>query len=196
MSTISHHTRHIHQVYENPLAEFVELPPQYQGLNYSNLLCGVIRGALEMVRFLPFWWYTRIEGSDDPATHFCFLRAAMLVSGSGGGGGLGRIASGLCVCIFIVGEPPPRSLYKTSVGDPLTLHPSTNPLIHSPIHSPTHPLIHPSIYPTQIRYRVECRFVKDTLKGDDVNEIRWVQADARSRGRFIVCSSFPLDGLA
>lgn len=37
------------QVYENPLAEFVELPPQYQGLNYSNLLCGVIRGALEMV---------------------------------------------------------------------------------------------------------------------------------------------------
>lgn len=37
------------KVYENPLAEFVELPPQYQGLNYSNLLCGVIRGALEMV---------------------------------------------------------------------------------------------------------------------------------------------------
>ncbi len=24
----------------------------------------------------------------------------------------------------------------------------------------------------QIKYRVECRFVKDTLKGDDVNEIR------------------------
>ncbi|CAN0438333.1 unnamed protein product, partial [Ectocarpus sp. 13 AM-2016] len=30
--------------------EFVELPPQYSGLLYSNLLCGVIRGALEMVQ--------------------------------------------------------------------------------------------------------------------------------------------------
>lgn len=38
---------------ENPLAEFVELP--YDGraqeeLWYSNMLCGVIRGALEMVQ--------------------------------------------------------------------------------------------------------------------------------------------------
>lgn len=34
---------------ENPLAEFVELPDQLQNLKYSNILCGVIRGALEMV---------------------------------------------------------------------------------------------------------------------------------------------------
>mmetsp|Transcript_37660 Transcript_37660/g.89466 ORF Transcript_37660/g.89466 Transcript_37660/m.89466 type:complete len:174 (-) Transcript_37660:79-600(-) len=34
---------------ENPLAEFVELPEAYSGLVYCNLLCGVIRGALEMV---------------------------------------------------------------------------------------------------------------------------------------------------
>lgn len=36
---------------ENPLAEFVELPEDaLQGrLWYSNVLCGVIRGALEMV---------------------------------------------------------------------------------------------------------------------------------------------------
>ena len=35
---------------ENPLADFVVLPPQYQNtLWYSNLLCGVIRGALEML---------------------------------------------------------------------------------------------------------------------------------------------------
>mmetsp|Transcript_15971 Transcript_15971/g.24763 ORF Transcript_15971/g.24763 Transcript_15971/m.24763 type:complete len:126 (+) Transcript_15971:170-547(+) len=38
---------------ENPLADFVVLPPQYQGqgdvLWYSNLLCGVIRGSLDMV---------------------------------------------------------------------------------------------------------------------------------------------------
>ena len=34
---------------ENPLAEFVELGPAQEGLYYSNILCGVIRGALEMV---------------------------------------------------------------------------------------------------------------------------------------------------
>ena len=36
---------------ENPLAEFVELPEDalQGGLWYSNVLCGVIRGALEMV---------------------------------------------------------------------------------------------------------------------------------------------------
>jgi hypothetical protein len=37
---------------ENPLAEFVELPESAMegGLWYSNVLCGVLRGALEMVR--------------------------------------------------------------------------------------------------------------------------------------------------
>lgn len=35
---------------DNPLADFVELPEQLAGLKYSNLLCGVIRGALDMVR--------------------------------------------------------------------------------------------------------------------------------------------------
>ncbi|GAB5035927.1 trafficking protein particle complex subunit 3 [Nannochloropsis oceanica] len=39
------------QVYDNPLADYVELPPQYSGLVYSNLLCGVIRGALEMIKY-------------------------------------------------------------------------------------------------------------------------------------------------
>ena len=34
----------------NPLHDFVELPEEYQGLNYSQVLCGVIRGALEMVQ--------------------------------------------------------------------------------------------------------------------------------------------------
>lgn len=33
----------------NPLTEFVELPPGHSNLNYSNLMCGVLRGALEMV---------------------------------------------------------------------------------------------------------------------------------------------------
>jgi hypothetical protein len=34
---------------DNPLTDFVELPEQLSALKYSNLLCGVIRGALEMV---------------------------------------------------------------------------------------------------------------------------------------------------
>ena len=35
---------------ENPLTEFVELPEKHRDLRYSNILCGVLRGALEMVR--------------------------------------------------------------------------------------------------------------------------------------------------
>lgn len=37
---------------ENPLAEFVELPDDALegGLWYSNVYCGVLRGALEMVQ--------------------------------------------------------------------------------------------------------------------------------------------------
>lgn len=34
---------------ENPLAEFVELPDGWGDLWYSNVVCGVIRGGLEMV---------------------------------------------------------------------------------------------------------------------------------------------------
>lgn len=39
---------------ENPLAELAELPKDAfeGGLWFSNVLCGVIRGALEMVRLL------------------------------------------------------------------------------------------------------------------------------------------------
>jgi hypothetical protein len=38
---------------ENPLTEFVELPEEAieSGLWFSNVLCGVLRGALEMVGF-------------------------------------------------------------------------------------------------------------------------------------------------
>ena len=34
---------------QNPLVDFVELPDDHQGLLYSNIICGVVRGALEMV---------------------------------------------------------------------------------------------------------------------------------------------------
>jgi hypothetical protein len=35
---------------ENPLISFVELPAAFNGLNYSSILCGVMKGALEMVQ--------------------------------------------------------------------------------------------------------------------------------------------------
>lgn len=35
---------------ENPLCDFVELPAHLLDLKYCNVLCGVIRGALEMVQ--------------------------------------------------------------------------------------------------------------------------------------------------
>jgi hypothetical protein len=34
---------------ENPLADFIELPESASNLYYSNILCGVLRGGLEMV---------------------------------------------------------------------------------------------------------------------------------------------------
>ena len=52
----------------NPLTEFVELPENLQNLKYSNVLSGIIRGALEMVRLFSlifghfieyFWLYFR-----------------------------------------------------------------------------------------------------------------------------------------
>lgn len=35
---------------DNPLNDFVELPDKMKKLNYSNILCGVIRGALEVMQ--------------------------------------------------------------------------------------------------------------------------------------------------
>lgn len=34
----------------NPLIDFVELPPELSNLKYSAIICGCIRGALEMVQ--------------------------------------------------------------------------------------------------------------------------------------------------
>jgi len=33
----------------NPLTDFVELPEGHDALNFSNILCGVLKGSLEMV---------------------------------------------------------------------------------------------------------------------------------------------------
>ena len=50
---------------ENPLADFVELPDDgraQEELWYSNVLCGVVRGALEMVSFAGFLFLWREGG--------------------------------------------------------------------------------------------------------------------------------------
>ena len=35
---------------ENPLTDFVEIPEQFANLQYCNIFCGIINGALEMVQ--------------------------------------------------------------------------------------------------------------------------------------------------
>ena len=34
----------------NPLTDFVDLPSEYSALSYCQMICGIIRGALEMVQ--------------------------------------------------------------------------------------------------------------------------------------------------
>lgn len=55
---------------ENPLNNFVDLPEQYRNrLWYSNVLCGVIRGALDMVNFKCDAMFVRDAlRSDDPVS--------------------------------------------------------------------------------------------------------------------------------
>ncbi|CAK8694732.1 trafficking protein particle complex subunit 3-like [Clavelina lepadiformis] len=43
----------------NPLVEFVELPDDHPDLNYSNILCGAIRGALEMLQLEVETWFSK-----------------------------------------------------------------------------------------------------------------------------------------
>jgi trafficking protein particle complex subunit 3 len=50
---------------DNPLTEFVELPESHAELCYSNILCGVIRGALEMVCIQQCQSGRRIDLEDD-----------------------------------------------------------------------------------------------------------------------------------
>lgn len=58
---------------ENPLADFVELPDDGRAQNelwYSNILCGVLRGALEMVSVLPIR-RERLAAAQMPAADKC-----------------------------------------------------------------------------------------------------------------------------
>ncbi|KAJ1755533.1 hypothetical protein LPJ77_003844 [Coemansia sp. RSA 2523] len=55
-------------VEDNPLNDFCELPPRAlgDGLWYSNVLCGVVRGALEMMHMQARVWFVRdvLRGDD------------------------------------------------------------------------------------------------------------------------------------
>ena len=55
---------------QNPLSEFVELPESCINLKYCNLMCGIIRGACEMV-FL----YRKISIVSDPQSNFINCRS-------------------------------------------------------------------------------------------------------------------------
>ncbi|PRP79265.1 trafficking protein particle complex subunit 3 [Planoprotostelium fungivorum] len=63
---------------ENPLIDFVEVPEQYQSLVYSNILCGVIRGALEMVQMSVECRFVRDVLKGDDASELKVTLKAML----------------------------------------------------------------------------------------------------------------------
>lgn len=44
----------------NPLTEFVELSPDLTNLRYSSIICGCIRGALEMVQLEVQCWFVQV----------------------------------------------------------------------------------------------------------------------------------------
>ncbi|XP_077295574.1 blocked early in transport 3 [Arctopsyche grandis] len=51
-----------------PISEWVELPPDVRGLKYCNLLCGALRGALEMVQLEIHSWFVQDQLKGDPVT--------------------------------------------------------------------------------------------------------------------------------
>eukprot|EP00041_Stephanoeca_diplocostata_P007848 m.113087 g.113087 ORF g.113087 m.113087 type:complete len:179 (+) comp17059_c0_seq6:152-688(+) len=53
---------------ENPLTTFVELPPSHPKLHFSNILCGVLRGALEMIQMRIECWFIKDELQNDSVT--------------------------------------------------------------------------------------------------------------------------------
>ena len=66
----------------NPLAEFAELPEGHEGLLFSNILCGVLRGALEMVRLkvVLLWCYKNYELDNNLLTVWRLLELQNLFS--------------------------------------------------------------------------------------------------------------------
>ncbi|KAJ6220484.1 hypothetical protein RDWZM_006296 [Blomia tropicalis] len=61
---------------QNPLTEYVELPDNLANLRYCNLLCGVIRGALEMIQIEAKIWFTQdfLRGDANTELRVKFLK--------------------------------------------------------------------------------------------------------------------------
>jgi len=60
----------------NPLTEYVELPDSLTNLKYSNILSGIIRGALEMVQIEVSVWFVQdyLKGDSTTELRVKFLR--------------------------------------------------------------------------------------------------------------------------
>merc|ERR1711937_674732 len=60
----------------NPLTDFVELPSELAALNYCQMICGVIRGALEMVQLEVTAKVEKdaLKGSGSTEIRICFVK--------------------------------------------------------------------------------------------------------------------------
>jgi hypothetical protein len=67
----------------SPAADFVELPASYSALRYSNILCGVIRGALEMVSLKVSCTFVKDALAGDDGTEIRVALQEVLQEGSG-----------------------------------------------------------------------------------------------------------------
>lgn len=61
---------------QNPLVDFVELPEDHPDLLYSNIICGVVRGALEMIQLEVKVWFVQdqLKGSDTTEIRIKFVK--------------------------------------------------------------------------------------------------------------------------
>lgn len=66
-----------------PTADFVELPPAYGDLRYSNLICGVVRGSLEMLSMRVEVYFVKDVLNGDDATEIRVQLKEVLGEGAG-----------------------------------------------------------------------------------------------------------------
>merc|ERR1711937_913356 len=63
----------------NPLTDFVELPSELAALNYCQMICGIIRGALEMVQLEITATVEKdtLKGQNQTEIRICFIKKLM-----------------------------------------------------------------------------------------------------------------------